>query len=432
MADPKRQSNIRETVEVHLGAEGIPVGTLHFVTHGRREISQFAYDASWLSHPYRFEISPDLPLVSGYQLRRAAGPHDSVFHFALADTAPDSWGRRVMMRAHAKARQENRDIAPLNELDFLCAVDDFSRVGALRLCTAGQYLRTVDAGRRTTLVFVELEKMYQATRAVEAHQETREDLQYLMGKATSLGGMRPKCTVLDENGKLALGKFPSIGDTLDVTRAEVLAMRLARQAGIRTATARCVTINDTAVAIIERFDRTDAGGRIPYLSAASMLQAPRDAQLSYADLVDVIRQRCQDPDSDARELWRRLAFNLLVTNTDDHLHNHGFLYAGNGQWRLSPAFDLNPMPGKLRESKTWLTEDSGPIETIDMLLAQCAYFSLTHRQGLDIVSEVLDAVSRWRHVAQSADIGLGKHELADFDDAFEHEQIDRARRALSS
>jgi serine/threonine-protein kinase HipA len=243
---------ISTALEVHIGAAGTLVGHLNYVSQGRREVSQFAYDENWLANPERFEFSPDLPLEPGYQPRRAPNPVDSVFHFALADTAPDAWGRRVINRIHAKARKDNPRLLPLNELDYLCAVDDFSRIGALRLCNEGIYLRTVDEGRRTTPPIIELERMYKATRAVETTRETVEDLRYLQGKGTSLGGMRPKCTVLDENGKLAIGKFPSVNDTINVTRAEVLALKLARQAGITTANARCVTLNDTPVAIIER------------------------------------------------------------------------------------------------------------------------------------------------------------------------------------
>lgn len=242
--------------------------------------------------------------------------------------------------------------------------------------------------------------------------------------------MRPKCTVLDENGRLAIGKFPSIGDTINVTRAEVLALRLARMAGIDAAGARCVTVGETPVALIERFDRTGDDLRIPYLSAASMLQASRDDEHAYTEIVDAMRQHGARPLDDARELWRRLVFNLLITNTDDHLQNLGFLYDGNRRWRLAPAFDVNPMPGKLRESKTWLTEDTGPIDSIGMLLDACSHFSLTRDQALDVLGGVFDAVQSWRRVGQLADIGLTVRELDDLEDAFEHPQTELARRYL--
>ncbi|MGQ7933298.1 type II toxin-antitoxin system HipA family toxin [Paraburkholderia sp. D1E] len=421
---------IRQNLEVHLGASGQLVGHLTYASQGRREMSQFVYDDAWLTNPDRFEVSPDLPLVSGYQSRRAANAVDSTFHFALADTAPDAWGRRIIERARAKERKSNPRLPPLNELDYLCAVDDFSRVGALRLCEDSVYLRTVAEGRRTTPPLIELERMYRATRAVETSKDTTEDLRYLQGKGTSLGGMRPKCTLLDENGKLAIGKFPSVKDTVNVTRAEVLALHLARKAGITTANARCVDLNGTPVALIERFDREGADLRIPYLSAASMLQASRQDDHAYTEIVDVMQQKCSHPDQDARELWRRLIFNLLVTNTDDHLQNLGFLYDGNGQWRIAPAFDVNPMPGKLRESKTWLTEDAGPIDSVQMLLDARAYFALSEAQAWVVLAEVLDAVLDWQQVAVTPEVGLTPQELPDLEDAFEHDQTDQARKLL--
>jgi len=216
-----------QRLQIQLGAEGLPVGELVYAQQGRRVYSQFAYAPSWLAHAQGFEISPDLPLLPGYQVRKASNTGDSVFHFALADTAPDAWGRRVIERAHAKARRNNPQLGPLTELDYLCAVDDHSRIGALRLQQAGTYLQTVEEGRRRTPPLVELGRLLAASRAVETEQDTAEDLAYLQGRGTSLGGMRPKCTLQDEQGQLAIGKFPSVSDSVNVTRAEVLALRLA-------------------------------------------------------------------------------------------------------------------------------------------------------------------------------------------------------------
>jgi serine/threonine-protein kinase HipA len=422
--------NTQESVEIHLGLAGTRIGHMTFIRQGQRELSQFVYASTWLDNPGSFEISPDLPLEAGHATRRAPSTVDSVFHSALSDSAPDAWGRRVIERAHAKARKEDPKLAPLCELDYLCAVDDFSRVGALRLHKNGTYLRTVDAGRQTTPPLLELEHMYSASRAIENSKETAEDLKYLQGKGTSLGGIRPKCTVLDENGKLAIGKFPSVNDTINVTRGEVLALVLSRRAGINTAFARAISFNGTAVALIERFDRAPGDKRIPYLSAASMLQASREDTHAYTEMVDVMRMKCVDADQDARELWRRLVFNLLITNTDDHLQNHGFLYAGEGQWQLAPAFDVNPMPSKLRESKTWLSEDTGPIESVQMLLDAAPYFSLTTAEAHDVLVVVLAAVEDWRNVALTDEVGLTAAELTAFEDAFEHEVTEEARRLI--
>lgn len=431
MAIRPNSSNQRTSLTVHLGGQGTVVGELIFVQQGRREFSQFQYAASWLADANRFQVSPDLPLIAGFQNRKAPTPNDSVFHFAIADTAPDAWGRRVVDRARAKDRRADPKLGPLTELDYLCAVDDFSRIGALRLHRAGKYLRAAEEGKRRTPALIELEHMYAATRAVENDSETSEDLNYLMGRATSIGGMRPKCTVLDEAGRLAIGKFPSVKDAINVTRAEVLALHLARKGGIRTASAHCVTLKDVPVAIIERFDRDAEGRRIPYLSAASLLQAARDEERSYAELADAIRAHGSQPMADVRELWRRLVFNLLITNTDDHLQNTGFLYDGSGRWRLAPAFDLNPMVGKVRESKTPLSEDTGPIDSLDILLRECEYFDLSRDEALAVVSEVLHAVHDWRKVGQLAEVGMTSAELCAFEEAFEHDQTRVARDLVS-
>jgi serine/threonine-protein kinase HipA len=322
----------RRQVQVCLGKADVPLGTLTYVRQGRREHCAFAYNTAWLHNPVVFGISADLPWISGHQAHKAASPHDSTFHGAFADTAPDAWGRRVIARDHAKRRKQDPGLSVLTELDYLLAVDDFSRIGALRLHDGDHaWHRSVPEGRRNTPPLTDLESIFEASRAVERGQETAEDLRYLQGKGTSLGGMRPKCTVVDENGRLAIGKFPSINDTRSVTRGEVLALKLARLAGIDAAPARIVTRGDVPVAVIRRFDRDDADGRIPYQSAASLLQASREEERSYTELADAIRAVGYAPADDVRQLWRRILFNHLITNVDDHLQNHGFLHVDASQ-----------------------------------------------------------------------------------------------------
>lgn len=422
-------ASIRQQVQLCIGKAGLPVGSLVYVRQGRRENCAFAYEEAWLANPSRFNVSADLQLVPGHQPHKAASPHDSVFHGAIADTAPDAWGRRVIARDHARRRRADPQLPALTELDYLLAVDDFSRVGALRLRDAnGAWLRAGARGQRSTPPLIELERIYQASRAVERGQESAEHLRYLQGKGTSLGGMRPKCTIMDEDGWLAIGKFPSVGDTRSVTRGEVLALMLAAQAGINTASARIILLgdkgNEVPVAVIRRFDRDSDDGRIPYQSAALLLQASREEDRSYTEIADAIRSYSHAPVEDVRQLWRRLVFNLLITNVDDHLQNHGFLHVERGLWRLAPAFDINPFPDKDRESKIWLTEQDGPITDVQMLLARASYFALDEVQALAVLAEVHAAVSNWRRIALSVKVGLRAVELDDFAPAFEHEQMD--------
>jgi len=272
--------------------------------------------------------------------------------------------------------------------------------------------------------------MMMASNAVELSQETAEDLKYLQGKGTSLGGMRPKCTVLDEDGTLALGKFPSVKDERSVTRGEVLALRLAKLAGIDSARARIVMIQGTPVAVICRFDRTPNHGRIPYVSGATLLQSSRNEEHAYTEVVDAMRSKCSDFGASARQLWRRIVFNFLITNVDDHLQNIGFLYVGNNQWQLSPSFDLNPFPDKDRESKTWLSEDTGPITSVAQLLGQAGRFQLKAHEATSVLAEVVKAVQQWRNVAVTKDVGLTPAELEDFAPAFEHAGLDEALALL--
>ncbi len=420
-ADPVRQS-----VQVCIGEAGQLVGQLTYVRQGARENTSFTYDATWLADPHRFAVSPDLELIQGHQRRRAPTAQDCVFHHAIADTAPDAWGRRVIARDHAKRRLAER-LPPLTELDYLLAVDDFSRVGALRLRdSTGHYLRQSGIGRRKTPALVDLQKIYEASRAVEMNKDTAADLRFLQGKGTSLGGLRPKCTVIDKNGRLCLGKFPSVSDERNVTRAEVLALHLAQRAGIDAAKARVEEVERTPVAVIERFDRTEGDLRIPYLSAASMLQASRSEERSYFEIADAIRARGHDPVADTRQLWRRLVFNLLITNVDDHLNNLGFLHVEKGLWRLAPAFDINPFPDKINESKTWLSPQDGPVGSLAALMARADYFSLNPEQALAILSQVVQAVSEWKSAARSPGIELQAREAKEFAPAFEHEQMSAA------
>ncbi len=419
-------------MEICLGETPVQVGRLVYVKDGTREFSQFAYTQEWLEDPRAFNVSPELSLRSlEYQIRKAPTNLDSCFFFALADTEPDSWGRRIIARARAKDRYDNPALGPPSELDYLCAVDDHSRIGALRLRDATQrFVGSMEHGRRTTPALLDLARILHASHAFEKDDESATELRYLLGNGTSLGGMRPKSTVLDADGSLALGKFPSVGDERNVTRAEVLTLKLAMAAGIDAAQARIEMVDGAPVAIIRRFDRSIAGARIPYISAATLLQAERGDSLTYTDLVDAMRSASADFGVDAMALWRRLLFNLLVTNVDDHLHNTGFLYVGQGQWRLSPAFDLNPFPDKARESKTMLSEDTGPITSVKMLLAAAPRFELQPAQAALALADVVRAVDRWKEVALSPEVGLTKKELADFANAFEHEQILAARTAL--
>jgi serine/threonine-protein kinase HipA len=418
----------------------MPLGDLTYSKEGRREHSTFAYDTSWLSNKVRFAVSPDLPLVDGNQFRKAPSKDDSIFHFAFADTEPDGWGCRVIARDHAKRRKAARHAgdpavpsAELSEMDFLLGVDDISRVGAIRLMDphTGDFLRSTEEGERGTPPLLELAHLMAASRAVETNTETEADLRYLRGRGTSIGGMRPKCTIVDDDGQLAIGKFPSVQDDRSVTRGEVLALHLAAAAGISVADSRVVLSDEIPVALIRRFDRLEGGGRIPYLSAGSMLQASRQEDHAYTQIADAIIANSVDPRRDLEELWRRLAFNLLITNVDDHVQNHGFLHVEHGQWRLAPAFDINPFPDKEQELKLWLDEAYGPVDSIQAVVAKAGYFRLDDAAVRRVLGDLCGAIGNWKSVGKSTAVGMSDRDLDDFAPAFQNEQMRLAMTLLA-
>jgi serine/threonine-protein kinase HipA len=427
---------MKRTVTVWLGDSARQVGTLRFDAQGARQSAGFEYHADWLAANDAFAIAPNLPLVAGMQFHKRIRD-GSVFHGAIADTEPDGWGRRVILRDHAKRRQGARrtetNSPPLNPLDFLLAVDDANRVGALRFQDEnGIFQRASEPGRRTAPPLVELGALLSATRAVETNTETVADLAYLRGRGTSLGGLRPKCSVVDDDGRLSFGKFPSVSVDRAVTKGEVLALRLARTAGINAAEARVVDSDGAPVALIRRFDRPEAGGRLLYISAATMLGAEAEdpVEHTYTEIVDALRQYGADAQSDIEELWRRIAFSILITNVDDHLHNQGFLHVAHGQWRLAPAFDLNPFPDRARELKTWLSEDAGPAASIDALMSIAPYCRIDTANSARILANVDRAVARWRQSGRA--IGMSERELDQFADAFEHPERAAAKAVLKA
>ena len=424
---------MKRTIAIAMGDNGRSLATLRYDVQGARENAAFEYDAEWLAAEDRFAVEPGLPLVAGPQFHRK-GRHGSVFHGAIADTEPDGWARRVILRDHAKRRQEARrtgeggDAGALSALDFLLAVDDVSRVGALRFRDEhGVFQRAAEDGRRTAPPLIELGMLLSASRAVETNSETAADLRFLRGRGTSLGGLRPKCTIVDADGRLSIGKFPSVADDRAVTKGEVLALRLATAAGIDAAQGRLVESEGESVAVIRRFDRPDGGGRLMYVSAATMLGVEADAgEHAYTEIVDALRAYGASPQADTDELWRRIAFSILITNVDDHLRNHGFLHVDRGQWRLSPAFDVNPFPERAGELKTWVSEDTGPEATIEALMSVLPYFRIAPPRAREILGAVEQAVSQWRAVGRG--LGMSPSELDQFADAFEHGEHAAARR----
>jgi len=346
---------------------------------------------------------------------------------AMGDSAPDRWGRALMMRAEARReRKAGEPQRTLWESDYLLLVDDETRQGALRFAEkeGGPFLHQVVDHRTPPLI--ELPALLAASEHVYDEVETAEDLRLLLAPGSSLGGARPKASVRDRDGGLAIAKFPHHRDLISTVLWEAVALRLASAAGINTATGRIERVAGRPVFLLRRFDR-EGTTRRPFLSAMSMLGAVDHEARSYLEIADAIQRYGAAPSEDLHELWRRIVFSILISNTDDHLRNHGFLYEGNRGWRLSPAYDLNPVPVQFRPRilSTLIDEQNGDA-SLDLALSVAEYFRLSPTQARQTAYEVGRAVSRWREEATT--LGIAAAEMNTVASAFEHEDLTEALR----
>jgi len=412
----------RETL-VYVDLDGKPrlVGRLWAHVRKNKESASFEYDKMWLEDPVRFSLEPALQVGPG----AFHTPADTPMFGAIGDSAPDRWGRALMRRAERR-RAERAGTAPrsLQEVDFLLLVDDEARQGALRFAEkeGGPFLR--EEGVKRIPPLVELPELLSAAEHVVEDKDTEEDLRLLLAPGSSLGGARPKASVIEKNGQLAIAKFARRDDEFNAVVWETIALALAAKSGILVPVSRIETVSNKPVILLRRFDR-EGLRRIPFLSAMSMLGAKDRDTRSYLEIVDALRQHGAAPKEDMEELWRRIVFNILISNTDDHLRNHGFLYAGQLGWRLSPAYDLNPVPVdiKPRILTTAINEDDGTA-SLDLAMSVADYFGLEKDQAKAIGAEVGKAVSTWR--GEAARHGIAKGEIDRMASAFEHDDLKKA------
>lgn len=412
------------SVEVHISLHGemIRVGTLFRQPARGRESVTFEYAESWLRHPARFSLEPGLVVGQG---SFHPGAERAMFG-SMGDSAPDSWGRRLMQRAERRAAaSESRAPKTLHELDFLLGVSDVSRLGVLRFRFPDQEVFQKPAGECVPSL-IHLGRLLESARRIEHDQETEADLSLIFAPGSSLGGARPKASIADAQGRLAIAKFPKDSDEYSIETWEHIALLLAVRAGIRVPRHELKQIGDKAVLLSWRFDR-EAGNRLPYLSALSMLQVRDGERASYPEIVDELSRHGASARADAAELYRRMIFNVLISNVDDHLRNHGFLWAGKGGWRLSPAFDLNPTPvdQKARILSTNISLDEGTC-SIELARSQAELFGLRLADADAIIAEVAAATTEWRKVA--GEVGQSRLVVERMASAFEHDDARRARR----
>jgi serine/threonine-protein kinase HipA len=409
-------------VEVHIDLEGQvrPLGILHRQVSRRGETVTFEYDEAWLGDANRFSIEPALTLTAGAFPPLAGQP---IFG-SIGDSAPDTWGRRLMQRAERRlAEREGRQVRTLGELHYLLGVADETRLGALRFRWRGEEVFQSPV-RDGVPALIELGRLLQITERIERDEETDDDLQLIFAPGSSLGGARPKASVIDQHGHLSIAKFPKESDDYSIETWEEIALRLAEQAGIQTPKHALLQVAGKQVLLSRRFDR-DNGWRIPFLSAMSMTGSRDGERGSYPELVDALTAHGAQAKEDARQLYRRVVFNVLVSNVDDHLRNHGFLWTGQGGWVLSPAYDLNPTPVdvKARILTTNIDLDEGTC-SVELLQDTAGYFGLGDRQAYTIIREVAEVTRTWQAVA--AEVGARRAEITRMASAFEHEDLQAA------
>jgi len=409
-------------VEVHIDLEGHvrPLGILHRQASRRGETVTFEYDDAWLKDENRFSIEPALTLTAGAFPPQAGQP---IFG-SIGDSAPDTWGRRLMQRAERRlAEREGRQVRTLGELHYLLGVADVTRLGALRFRWRGEEVFQSPV-RDGVPALIELGRLLQITERIERDEETDEDLQLIFAPGSSLGGARPKASVIDQHGHLSIAKFPKESDDYSIETWEEIALRLAERAGIKTPVHELLQVAGKPVLLSRRFDR-DSGWRIPFLSAMSMTGCRDGERGSYPELVDALTVHGAQAKEDARQLYRRVVFNVLVSNVDDHLRNHGFLWSGQGGWVLSPAYDLNPTPVdvKARILTTNIDLDEGTC-SVELLQEAAEYFGLVAEQARTIIREVAEVTRTWQAVA--AEVGAKRAEITRMASAFEHEDLQAA------
>lgn len=398
------------TLEVFVDEAGSArlVGQAHF-TRTRSQISTtFLYDPGYLADG-GMSIDPALPLVSGSQ-------HQPGLVRAFADSAPDRWGRNLIEKAErTRAREEGRAPRGLDDLDFLVGVSDDTRQGALRfrLPSHEEFLGKPSSVPR----LISLPELLHASDELASDADPSSAVKQLLDTGTTgLGGARPKASVRLEDGSLAIAKFPHSSDGWDVMAWEATTLDLLENMGIRTPQRRLTRVGERSVLILRRFDRTDAGDRIGYISAMTATGSTDGEHRDYADIAEAIRDLSLSPRNDHHGLYDRVIASVALGNTDDHLRNHGFL-ADRGSWTLCPVFDVNSNPDLWRSRSTSIMGADAQPDEIDGLLALAEDCSLSVDQARERMRSTASSLSGWRDQARKNRVS--EHEITMMSESIE-------------
>jgi serine/threonine-protein kinase HipA len=382
-------------------ADPVLMGTLYAALSRGKEIFSFEYDLAWLKSPHALVLDPNLGLFSGPQYAPEG-------HGLFLDSSPDRWGRVLMQRREAlQAKAEERNIRTLRESDYLLGVYDGHRMGGLRfrLSEDGPFLD--NQADRAAPPWAKLRDLEHASLELERDDaESNKDytnwLNMLIAPGGSLGGARPKASVLDRHDHPWIAKFPSRRDEINVGRWEYLVCQLAQAAGVETAQSdvHCFS-GEYDTFLSKRFDRTDSGERVHFASAMTLLGKQDgdgcDTGVSYLDLAEFLMRHGAHANRDLEQLWRRIAFYVCVSNTDDHLRNHGFLLRDGG-WVLSPAYDINPVA--TGDGLALHISKNDNSQNLDLVRSVAPLFRISNERAEEIIGDVLRAVRRWKVLAK--------------------------------
>lgn len=411
MKQSRSDEDIRDRVHVYLDGITKPqvIGTFYPNYNGHHGTHAFAYAPTWLENPVFFDLDPHLQPWQGEQFTR---PSMSMFG-AFGDAIPDRWGRMLLDRWEAvSAGLEKRPINMLDDAAYLLAVEDSTRVGALRFCRdEGSFLK------ESTLPIPSLKDLRSLadiclsidTPESEQHPDNESRLAQLISASASLGGARPKASFQDSSGQLWIAKFPAREDDYDVGAWEYLLNRLAARAGIRVPPATLERLGGQySTFCSKRFDRTSIGRRM-YSSAMTLLvHQDGDEDASYLEMAEFIVDHVKPSDtgSELEQLFRRVIFNVLVGNRDDHLRNHGFIRGQEG-WNLSPAFDINPNPARAAHAIS--LDGSSYFPDVKTVLETAELYGLKRHNASAILDDMAAAVSTWRDEAKK--LGISRQEV---------------------
>ena len=396
----------------------ILMGVLHSKIVRSKEVFSFDSDRKWLEHPQFRILDPDMGRFAGAQYLR-----DEKVNFGLfLDSSPDRWGRMLMKRREAiLARVQGRKPKPLFESDYLLGVYDGNRMGALRFKTKpdGAYMddnKDLATPPWTSIRDLEYASLQLEREDISDTPEYAKWLNMLVAPGSSLGGARPKASIVDKNGTLWMAKFPSNNDTKDMGAWEMVVSELARNCGITMAESRAQKfLGKQHTFLSKRFDRTPSGARIHFASAMTMLGTTDGADYttgtSYLSLVEFIMTCGAHVEENLKELWRRMVFNIAVSNCDDHLRNHGFLLTKQG-WVLSPAYDVNPDEYGTG-LKLNISEEDNSLD-FDLAMSVAPHFRLSKKEASSILFDIKKSVSAWHRIAAAYNIPKNELVLMEF------------------